>query len=120
MLPDVSFTAVAFDANDPAGLAGFWAALVGGSVQVDDDGDAFVRGAAAPPLDFLRVSEEKSAKNRIHLDLTVPDVAAAVAVAVGLGATAAPDVYSGERWVVLRDPEGNEFCLLPPDIPQPP
>jgi len=41
-------------------------------------------------------------------------------VAVGLGATAAPDVYSGERWVVLRDPEGNEFCLLPPDIPQPP
>ena len=120
MLPDVRFTAVAFDANDPIRLAEFWAALVGGSVHVDDDGDAFVRGGIAPALDFLRVPEGKTAKNRLHLDLTVHDVPGAVEVALGLGATSAPDVYSGDHWVVLRDPEGNEFCLLGADVPQVP
>ncbi len=120
MLAGVTFTAVSFDANDPPALAGFWAALVGGSVQVDDDGDAFVRGGVGPALDFLRVPEGKSTKNRLHLDLTVPDLPAAVATAVELGATPAPDVYSGDRWVVLRDPEGNEFCLLSIDVPQVP
>jgi len=119
MLPDVSFTAITLDANDPVGLANFWAALVGGTVRVDDDGDAFVRGGVAPALDFLRVPEGKAGKNRIHLDLTVPDVDVAVALSVRLGATTAPDVYSGGRWVVLRDPEGNEFCLLGPDSGQP-
>jgi hypothetical protein len=114
MLNGVSFTAVAFDANDPPTLAAFWAGLVGGVARVDADGDAFVRGGVGPDLDFLRVPEGKAAKNRIHLDLTVPDVAAAAAEAVRLGASRASDVYEGDRWVVLRDPEGNEFCLLPP------
>jgi hypothetical protein len=115
MLEGVSFTAVAFDANDPPALAAFWVGLVGGAANVDADGDAFVRGGVGPDLDFLRVPEGKTAKNRIHLDLTVPDVETAVAEAMRLGATCAADVYAGERWAVLRDPEGNEFCLLPPD-----
>jgi predicted enzyme related to lactoylglutathione lyase len=114
MLTGVSFTAIAFDANDPPALAAFWAGLVGGVADVDADGDAFVRGGVGPDLDFLRVPEGKAAKNRIHLDLTVPDVEAAAAAAMELGASRATDVYEGDRWVVLRDPEGNEFCLLPP------
>jgi predicted enzyme related to lactoylglutathione lyase len=120
MLTGVTFTAVSFDATDPPALARFWAELVGGTVQVDDDGDAFVRGGVAPSLDFLKVPEGKAAKNRLHLDLTVPDVPVAVTTALDLGATPATDVYSGDRWVVLRDPEGNEFCLLGTDVPQVP
>ena len=45
------------------------------------------------------------------------DVAAATSEALALGATLADDVYDGGRWQVLRDPEGNEFCLLPPELP---
>jgi hypothetical protein len=53
-------------------------------------------------------------KNRIHFDLRSTDFEVAVDRALLLGAVAAPDVYDGDRWQVLRDPEGNEFCILRP------
>jgi hypothetical protein len=75
-------------------------------------------------LFFQRVPEGKTAKNRVHLDVNVggprgtPDderrqrVDAAVQRAIGLGASLVEDVeMRDERWVVLTDPEGNEFCL---------
>jgi predicted enzyme related to lactoylglutathione lyase len=65
-------------------------------------------------IDFLRVPEAKSVKNRLHLDLRSTDLAAATEQAVALGATRADDVYDQGVWQVLRDPEGNEFCLLRP------
>ena len=65
-------------------------------------------------LDFLRVPEGKTVKNRLHLDLYTTDFAAAIEQTVALGATRADDVYDGGRWQVLRDPEGNEFCILRP------
>jgi hypothetical protein len=46
--------------------------------------------------------------------LGIAELAAATTQAVALGATRADDVYDGGRWQVLRDPEGNEFCLLRP------
>lgn len=49
-----------------------------------------------------------------HLDLRSRDLATAIEQALALGATRADDVYAGGRWQVLRDPEGNEFCLLRP------
>ncbi len=108
---------IAFDALDPPKLASFWAALLGGRhVVVDDDGDAWVEVPGYPRLDFLRVPENKTVKNRLHLDIAVSDVELATSEAVALGASLASDVYSGGRWQVLRDPEGNEFCLLPPDL----
>ena len=107
---------VCVDAGDPASLAGFWAALLGGEVTVDDDGDAWVELDGCPRLDFLKVPEPKTVKNRLHLDLAVTDVAAATAEALALGASLADDVYDGGRWQVLRDPEGNEFCFLPPGL----
>jgi predicted enzyme related to lactoylglutathione lyase len=72
--------------------------------------------ANGPRLDFLRVPELKSVKNRLHLDVAVTDLEAATARALELGASTADDVYDGGRWQVLRDPEGNEFCLLPPGL----
>jgi Glyoxalase-like domain len=84
--------------------------------RVDPDG-------VGPRLYFQRVPEPKTAKNRVHLDLEVSgrgipleevrrQVAAAVERAVAAGATKVREVDEGdEHWVVLQDPEGNEFCL---------
>lgn len=107
---------VAFDANDPPALARFWAAVLGGrGVVVDDDGDAWIELDGCPRIDFLKVPESKAGKNRLHLDLRVADLESATQEALSLGASLADDVYDGGRWQVLRDPEGNEFCLLPPE-----
>jgi predicted enzyme related to lactoylglutathione lyase len=73
-----------------------------------------IAGIAALAIDFARVPEAKSGKNRLHLDLRSTDLAAATEQALALGATRADDVYDGGRWQVLRDPEGNELCLLRP------
>lgn len=111
----VGFLAV--DCSDPPSLVDFWAALFGGEVERFPDGDARLRPPGGPVLDFLRVPDAKSVKNRLHLDLNTTDLAAAVEQALALGATTADDVYVGSGWQVLRDPEGNEFCLLEPEDP---
>jgi hypothetical protein len=66
-----------------------------------------------PDLLFLRVPEDKLSKNRLHLDLRPADQAAEVARLEGLGARRA-DVGQGPEvtWVVMADPDGNEFCVL--------
>jgi hypothetical protein len=105
--------ALCVDCADPPALAAWWQRLVGGRVQVDDDGDALLTAPGLPPVDFLRVPGPKTVKNRLHLDVYADDPAATADRLVELGATRAPDVYDGGDWVVLRDPEGNELCLLP-------
>ncbi len=105
--------ALAIDCADPPGLARFWQQLLGGEVEVDEEGDAELTGGPVR-LDFLRVPEHKTVKNRLHLDLRSDDYDAAVAHALDVGATRADDVYDGGNWQVLRDPEGNEFCILRP------
>ena len=62
----------------------------------------------------MAVPEPKRVKNRLHLDLRATDFPAAVDAALALGAQRADDIYRGPRWQVLRDPEGNEFCILAP------
>ena len=87
------------------------------AARVDPDG-------AGPRLFFQRVPEPKTAKNRVHLDLAVGggrgtppeesrrNIAAAVERAVAAGATKVREVDErDEYWVVLQDPEGNEFCM---------
>ncbi len=71
---------------------------------------------AGPHLDFQQVPEPKGGKNRLHLDVRVPGGRAAIQSEtdrlVALGATVVgPREERGEHWVVLQDPEGNEFCL---------
>lgn len=104
--------ALAIDSAEPTALAGFWAALLGGTVEVDGDGDATVRAHGTVAIDFLQVPEGKTLKNRLHLDLRGASYDDAVERALELGATRADDVYDGGSWQVLRDPEGNEFCIL--------
>jgi hypothetical protein len=106
--------ALAVDCQDPSGLARWWSRLLGGEVEVDADGVATLHAPGGLAIDFVRVPEAKTVKNRLHLDLRSTDLAEATAQVVALGATRADDVYDGGRWQVLRDPEGNEFCLLRP------
>jgi hypothetical protein len=106
--------ALAVDCADPPRLAGWWCRLLGGKVEIDTDGDATLHTPQGWRLDFLAVQDPKAVKNRLHLDLRGSEFATAVEQAIALGATRADDVYDGDRWQVLRDPEGNEFCVLRP------
>jgi catechol 2,3-dioxygenase-like lactoylglutathione lyase family enzyme len=101
-----------FDCSDALRAAGFWAAVLGSNVDEDSTRDkAFVEapGWGGPNMWFNAVSEPKVAKNRIHLDLRAPDqVADEVARLVALGATI---TGTDGDLVVMRDPDGNEFCV---------
>jgi hypothetical protein len=112
------------DATDPERLARFWAAALGWEVAAESDGewDVWPEGYRYPdpvalPLVFVPVAEGKTGKNRVHLDLAASSPehqAAEVERLCGLGARRA-DVGQGDvPWVVLADPEGNEFCVLDP------
>ena len=106
--------ALAIDCTDPPGLAHWWSRLLGGTVEGHPHGEVTLHTPTGLALDFLPVPEPKTGKNRLHLDVRSQDFAAAVAQALALGATRADDIYAGGRWQVLRDPEGNEFCILRP------
>jgi hypothetical protein len=106
--------ALAVDCADPPALAGWWSRLLGGEVEVGEDGDATLHTPGGLDIDFGRVPDARTGKNRLHLDLRSTDLDEATRQAEALGATRADDVYAGGRWQVMRDPEGNEFCLLRP------
>jgi len=102
------------DAQDPAALGRWWQEALGW-VVVNDDPDEFeIRPAAdrLPGLLFAHVFEPKSVKNRLHLDFRPQDQDAEVERMLRLGATRADIGQGEESWVVLADPEGNEFCIL--------
>jgi hypothetical protein len=107
---------VVIDAADPVGLSRWWADALGWVVVAEDEeeGEVEIREEPdkLPGLLFAVVPEGKTIKNRLHLDFRPEDRDAEVARLLALGATHA-DVGQGEqRWVVLADPEGNEFCVL--------
>ena len=101
-------------ARDPGTLGSWWGEALGWVVVNDDPHEFEIRPAAdrLPGLLFVPVPEPKSAKNRLHLDFRPDDRDAEVDRLLALGATRA-DIGQGEQtWTVLRDPEGNEFCIL--------
>ncbi len=100
-------------ADAPGRIARWWAEVLGASVVDDGRGFSYVEqipGAPFESLSFVPVPEPKSVKNRIHLDVTAPHVAALVA----FGATVLRDSDAGTPWTVLADPDGNEFCAFGP------
>jgi catechol 2,3-dioxygenase-like lactoylglutathione lyase family enzyme len=108
---------VTIDCADPEQLAAWWGDLLG--LNVGRRGGPYVElerpraGVPKPTLVFQRVPEPKVGKARIHLDIVVADLEAATRRAVALGASIAEDLASEDPWLVMRDPEGNEFCLIP-------
>jgi predicted enzyme related to lactoylglutathione lyase len=111
------FYHLVIESTDPHRLADFWAAALGQQILYSDDHEVIV-GASAdsyPGLCFLPVPEGKQAKNRLHIDLNPDDRDAEVARLIALGATRVDVGQAPEAtWVVLADPEGNEFCVLRP------
>jgi len=112
---------VTFDAADALALARFWAAVFGSDVDEESTADkAFVEAAGwgGPNIWFIRVPEPKTAKNRMHFDLRAPGaVAAEVTRLEALGAVVE---RRDPSHTVMRDPEGNEFCVEPGPAPSPP
>jgi predicted enzyme related to lactoylglutathione lyase len=118
------WTAVVFDTSDVPGLARWWASALGWEISYEDEEESVVMppGAQRAPgqieLCFTSGGDHKVGKNRIHLDLassSLEDQAAQVDRLLSLGASRA-DIgqESSVPWVVLADPEGNEFCVLDP------
>ena len=109
------------DAADPAASARWWAEALGWEVTLDTPDEAAVEPPGPDglglPLVFVPVPDPKTGTNRVHLDLASASPAAQAAQVDRLlarGATPA-DVGQGDvPWVVLADPEGNEFCVLSP------
>jgi hypothetical protein len=119
------FTELAIDCADPSGLARFWCSVLGYEVEDEEDGYVAIGsplvpegrnrpGPVPPTLAFARVPEGKTIKNRLHIDVnpTDRDQDEEVRRLLDLGARRV-DLGQGEvSWVVLADPEGNEFCVL--------
>ncbi|CCK32666.1 hypothetical protein BN159_8288 [Streptomyces davaonensis JCM 4913] len=102
------------DAADAAALGSWWAEALGWVVVNDSPDEYEIRPAPdrLPGLLFVPVPEGKTVKNRLHLDFRPDDQQAEVDRLLALGARHA-DIGQGEQsWVVLMDPEGNEFCVL--------
>ena len=110
---------ITFDCTDAKAQALFWAAVTGGITRERDAMRGHVEYsvecpvAGMPRLYFTTVPESKVAKNRVHLDVSPDsdDKQAELARLVGLGATVAADQPADVGWIVMADPEGNEFCL---------
>ena len=112
------FSELCIDCAEPRRLAEFWAAVLDWRIDDDESNDEEVAlvdpEETAPLLLFVKVPEPKTVKNRLHIDVSARDgnQDAEVERLLGLGASHA-DVGQGEQtWVVLADPEGNEFCVL--------
>ena len=108
---------VVVDANDARALARFWSDVLAWPVHEESGDEVEIEvtppeGTAGVPLLFIEVPEGKAVKNRLHIDLRPDDQAAEVERILALGATRV-DIGQGDvTWVVLADPEGNEFCVL--------
>jgi predicted enzyme related to lactoylglutathione lyase len=110
---------ITVDCADARAQAMFWAAVTGWDAQQQDDTPGHVEYALLPPsgslprMYFTTVPEPKSVKNRIHLDLLPPgdDQQAELGRLTGLGATVVGGQPPDAGWIIMADPEGNEFCL---------
>ncbi|MFT5222158.1 MAG: hypothetical protein ACI867_000455 [Glaciecola sp.] len=108
------FATLTFDALDPELLGAFWAQLCGGRVVPGNDPPETLVVVPHTPttLLFLPVSDPTAGKNRCHPDLHTDTLESDVALARELGAKVLAAHQETSRWVVLADPEGNEFCLV--------
>lgn len=122
---------VVVGSHDTRSQARWWAEVLDWDVIFDTDDEAVIipKGLSPEPTEdlsvwmragqglvFVRVPEEKTVKNRLHIDLaphTSQDRDAEIERLLHLGATYADVGQKPEHtWTVLRDPEGNEFCVL--------
>ena len=113
---------ICFDCTDHHRMAHFWAEVLGYTLRpatpeaTQDDPIALDPTQGGLRLWFNKVPEPKVVKNRVHIDITLPD-AAEMERLQRLGARVLQEIYdfSGQlRWTIMADPEDNEFCAFPP------
>lgn len=121
MSQGATWWAVTVDCNEPRRVVDFWSALLDSAViEPGADRSGWFRlqphGSGGPFMNFQPVKEPKVAKARIHVDVLVDDLDAAVdrVVALGGAETGMRDELPRGRIAIMQDPEGNEFCLLAP------
>ena len=107
---------VTVDCASPRALVQFWAHALGWDItHAGDDGAYCQPTEGGIGLEFMRVDEPKGVKNRVHLGIRTDELDREVARLVELGATVAWEEDLPDGWpyrnIVLRDPEGNEFCI---------
>ena len=110
---------IVIDTHDLPGLARFWTQALGWRVLSERDQETVIGPGENAPVGicFMPVSDEKTVKNRVHLDLTTSaaDRDAEIERLLALGAQRVDIGQTGrESWTVLADPEGNEFCVIRP------
>jgi catechol 2,3-dioxygenase-like lactoylglutathione lyase family enzyme len=121
---EIRIQCLCIDSADPARIASFWKSALGwrrtfaeeGQVGLEPPEGSAEDGIAADLL-FLKVPEGKTVKNRLHLDLRPADQAAEVARLEALGARRVSIGQGDVGWVVMADPDGNEFDVLRPLTP---
>ncbi|MBU2663456.1 VOC family protein [Actinoplanes bogorensis] len=111
------------DCADPELMARFWSEALGYRIFARDDTGVAIRGATtSPDILFIRVPEPKTVKNRLHYDICPTDRSQADELErlLALGARRSTTIIGSGSWIVLEDPEGNEFCLMSKQIPAEP
>ncbi len=117
MAPAPRVGSVVINTDNPDRLAAFWTALLGVGIA-RRSGPFFIwlepQHDGGISVAFQQVDEPTGGRRRLHLDMTVDHLDSSVQRALDLGATHIEEHTSGDfRWVVLADPDGNEFCLAP-------
>jgi hypothetical protein len=118
---DIRIQCVVVDADDCELLARFWSEALGWRITYQSEKEWAIEppegspeADVSPDILFVKVPDRKVVKNRLHLDLRPADQQAQVDRMIDLGARRV-DIGQGEvSWVVMADPEGNEFCVLVP------
>ncbi len=118
---DIQYQVVVLDAADMAAVSGFWAAVLGGTVEVEDDWHTVLDPDGAPRIGVQLAPNhvppewpDGGQQQQLHIDLWVTDFAAAHDEVMKLGARLleeAPDLAADEGWQVYADPAGHPFCL---------
>ena len=122
MSENLRIQCITIDCHDPLKVAQFWAAALDWKITEQDEIEVVIElldgspeQGRIPDILFLRNPDKKTGKNRLHLDLRPLDQAAEVARLEALGAKRIEIGQSDEpeaTWIVMADPEGNEFCVL--------
>ena len=106
--------AITMDVNDLETCARFWSQVLGiGILYQDEKYLRLGQKGERPTLLLQKVPEPHKVKNRVHIDLDVPDLDAAVSRVQELGGNKLRELNEyGIKWAVMTDPDGNEFCLV--------
>jgi predicted enzyme related to lactoylglutathione lyase len=110
---------IVIDARDLPALARFWTQALGWKILSEREREIVISTDETAPVGicFMPVTDAKTVKNRVHLDITTSadDRDAEIERLLGLGAQRVDVGQTGqESWTVLADPEGNEFCVIRP------